>query len=156
MSEPSAGFGKGINDYYNHYITLTDGKAGAVMAVAVAVSAALLDDGWNTVTGAAACLRYSALALLGAAVCAGAWTIYPRLPSGRRGLIFWEDVRSHRSLDEYRDAVAALSEEQVEVEYAAQNYAVSSVVHRKMAATRMAVWLFVGGVLAAGLAALAK
>ena len=130
-NRPPAGFGKGVNDYLNHYITLTDTKAGALLATSVAMGALLLSEDWQTLTTLGKYARGAALALLAIAAGFSAWVVYPRLPSGRRGVVFWEDM-SHPDLDAYAAAVQQLDEGAVELEYAAQNYFVSSVVHRKL------------------------
>jgi len=151
---PPAGFGKGVNDYLNHYVTLTDSKAGALLAAAVAVGALLLSDGWHALTDEGKLARAAALLLLAAASACAASVIFPRLPSGRRGVVFWEDIRSHSELADYVQAVGELDDTGVELEYAAQNYFVSDVVHRKMSTTRVAIGLFLAGIGAAAIAAL--
>jgi hypothetical protein len=152
-SRPPTGFGKGVNDYLNHYITLTDSKAGALLAASVAVGALLLSDDWKALTHAGKLARGASLMLFAAAGGCAAWVVYPRLPSGRRGVIFWEDIRSHKDLSDYSNAVRELDSDAVEHEYAAQNYFVSAVLHSKMMVTQSAIRLFIGGLVAATMAA---
>ncbi len=150
---PPPGFGKDVNDYLNHYVTLTDTKAGALLAGSVAVGALLLSKDWPAITGPGQCARAVALVLLAVAAGHSLWVIYPRLPSGRRGLIFWEDIRCHPDLDSYRAAVQQLDEAKVEQEYAAQNFFVAPVVHRKMELTQRVIRWFVAGLAMAAIAA---
>jgi hypothetical protein len=44
--------------------------------------------------------------------------VFPRLPGGGEGPIFWEDIRKRGSLAVYRNQVRALHDEDVEHEYA--------------------------------------
>jgi hypothetical protein len=147
LAVPDEPFGKGINDYYNHYILLTDGKAAAVFAVSVALIAVLVDpDGQPQTTVHGWCFHWAAVLAFATAIGFSAWTIIPRLPSGRRGLIFWEDVQTFPDYTEYQRAVAGLTSDQIEAEYAAQNFFVSRVVHRKMVAVRNAIVALLAGI----------
>lgn len=137
------GFGKDVNDYFNHYITLADAKAAAFIAASLTVGAATLKLRPTTSSGDA--LRWCAVAALGASLAACAHVVFPRLPSGRRGLIFWEDVRTFKDHEDYQREVAGLQVPSVEAEYAAQNYFVADVLHRKHYWVRWGVVLFLIG-----------
>jgi hypothetical protein len=143
------GFAKDVNDYFNHYITLADAKAAGFIAATLTVGAAALKLHPTTMPDEV--LRWLAVVVLGAALAAGSHVVFPRLPSGRRGLVFWEDVRTFKDHEEYQREVANLTADAVEVEYAAQNYFVADVVHRKHYWVRWEIVLFlVGTVLAVG------
>lgn len=137
------GFGKDVNDYYNQYITLADAKAAGFFAATLTVGAALLK--LHPTTPAAACCRWLAILVLGAALAACAHVVFPRLPSGRRGLIFWEDVRTFEGHETYQQEVAGLSGADIEHEYAAQNFFVADVLHRKHYWVRWGIMLFLLG-----------
>jgi hypothetical protein len=137
------GFGKDVNDYFNHFITLADAKAAGFIAATLTVGAATLKL-HPTSTGGDA-LKWLAVAVLGASLAADAHVVFPRLPSGRRGLIFWEDVRTFKDHEEYQHEVGNLTPADVEAEYAAQNYFVADVVHRKHYWVRWGIVLFLVG-----------
>jgi len=138
------GFGKDVNDYLNAFVALADAKAAGFLAAGLTVGAAVLEIA--TTTAVASFFRWVSIATLAASVGANASVIFPRLPSGRRGLVFWEDIRSRRDLDDYIREATGLTEPQVEAEYAAQNYFVSDIVHRKHVWVRRGIGLFLVGV----------
>lgn len=138
------GFGKGVNDYLNTYLALADAKAAGFLTAGLTVGAAVLTI--DATTQAASIFRWIAIAALGASVAASAFVIFPRLPSGRRGLVFWEDIRTRAVSDAYQGEVARLTEAHVEMEYAAQNYFLSDVLHRKHLCVRRGIVLFLVGV----------
>jgi Family of unknown function (DUF5706) len=137
------GFGKDVNDYFNHFTTLADAKAAGFIAAAFTVGAAALK--LTPKTFVADVVRWGAVAVLGAALAACAHVIFPRLPSGRRGLIFWEDVKTFSDHEAYQREVAALQPTDIEAEYAAQNYFVARVVHAKHYGVRWGIVLFLIG-----------
>ena len=141
------GFGKDVNDYYNQYITLADAKAAGFLAATLTVGAAVLK--LHPPTPAGEIIRWLAILVLGAALAACAHVVFPRLPSGRRGLIFWEDVLTFKGYEAYQQEVAGLTGPDIENEYAAQNFFVADVVHRKHYWVRWGILLFLLG---AGLA----
>jgi hypothetical protein len=58
------------------------------------------------------------------------------------GVVFWEDILFFKSADLYRRELANMDDAAVESEYAAQNWFVSAVVHRKLLAVRRAIISF--------------
>lgn len=145
---PPAGFGAAVNDYFNHYISVADTKAAGFMAAALTVGAAAV--GLHPATPAGHLLQWASVALLGGAGTAGAFAIFPRLPSAHhKGLIFWEDVRNWPSAGDYQRALSEATEQDVEFEYAAQNHVVSGVLHRKHVWVRCTIALFMLGTAAA-------
>ena len=149
-STPPHGFGKGVNDYLNSSVALADAKAAAFLAAAATVGVGVLQ-----VSGASTSwwvLRTISLVALTVSASLQAVVILPRLPSGRSGLIFWEDIRKRPHLDDYVQEVTRLRPHDIEVEYASQNYFISDVLHRKHQWIRFGVSLFIVGV-ASGVAA---
>ena len=136
-------FGKGVNDYLNASVTIADAKAAAFMAASTAVGAGVLQI--QTADGVAPLLRALAIVMLVLALGINAAVLFPRLPSARRGLIFWEDIRTHTDAESYVRAVGQLTDDDVAVEYAAQNYFVSDVLCRKHWWIRAGVLAFVAG-----------
>ncbi len=141
---PSVGFGKGVNDYLNTYVALADAKAAGFLAAGLTVGAAVLNIG--TISLPAATMRWLSIVSLSGSICVSAFVIFPRLPSGRRGLVFWEDIRTRAEFEEYQREAAQLTDADVEAEYAAQNYFVSDVVHGKHYWVRWAILLFLLGI----------
>ena len=137
------GFGKDVNDYFNHYITVADAKAAGFLAATLTVGAEAVKLSPATTSGSI--LKWLAVTALGASLAAGAYVVFPRLPSGRRGLIFWEDVRTFKDHDDYTREVSQLREADVEAEYAAQNFFVADVLHRKHYWVRWGIVLFLIG-----------
>jgi hypothetical protein len=140
----ATGFGKGVNDYLNTYIALADAKAAGFLAAGLTVGAAVLEIAATTQPAAA--LRWLSIIVLSVSIAANAFVIVPRLPSGRRGLVFWEDIRTRSAFDDYQREAGQLTEADVEAEYAAQNYFVSEVVHRKHYWVRWGIFSFLMGV----------
>jgi hypothetical protein len=146
-AQPPPGFGQGVNDYLNHYVTVADAKAGAILAANLAVGAALLDNQ----PAVDPLFRYrAALAMLGISSLICMVVVFPRLPSGGEGSIFWEDIRKRGSLAVYGSKVRSLNEEDVEREYASQNWFVSSLLHRKFRYVQWAIVTFALGVALSG------
>jgi hypothetical protein len=126
---PPPGFGKAVNDYLNHYVTLADAKAAGLLIAALTLAPWLMQ--FEVKSGIAWVGRGIALAALAAAVGAAAVVLFPRLPFGRTGPIFWEDILGRQSAASYERELRTLDEADVEAAYAQQNYAVSGVLHKK-------------------------
>ena len=144
MSGPPHGFGKGVNDYLNHYVSVADAKAGVTTGAGLAVAGLLLthqSDG-----NLAALLNWLAVGLFIASALAGAFAIFPRRPSGGDGLIFWGDIATNATAADYHDAVEQLDLDEVEKAYATQNWHVSQVLHSKYGWTQKCIGLFLLGV----------
>lgn len=145
--QPPLGFGRGVNDYLNHYVVVADAKAAAVLAANLALGVALLDH--KPVTGPVWVFGAAFVMLvLSSVLCL--LIVFPRLPAGGDGPIFWEDIRSRGSLAVYRSQLRSLDENDVEWAYAAQNWYVSQLLHKKY---RLAQWGIVTFALAVALCA---
>jgi Family of unknown function (DUF5706) len=141
---PPRTFSKDVNDYLNHYVTLADAKAAGFLAATLSLGAAVVKLGPSNAFWPALAW-WPALATLCVSLALNCVVIFPRLPSGRRGVIFWEDILTRPSSLEYAEEVAALTAADIEREYAAQNYFVSDVVHRKHRLVRFGISTFVVG-----------
>jgi hypothetical protein len=148
---PSAGppkdFGRGVNDYLNHYVTVADGKAAALLAADVGLAVVIAGQ---TTFPTSIVLRV-AMAIFAVSAVFCATVVFPRLPSGRTGLIFWEDIRRRASVSDYQRDLMEATEEIVEREYAAQNWYVSRVLHTKHRRLQLATVMFVAALLAAAI-----
>jgi len=153
--ESSESFGKGVNDYINHYITLADAKAAGFLAATLTLGAAVIKLGPGTAPWGILSW-WPAVIVLAISLATDSVAIFPRLPSGRRGVIFWEDIRTRKSHTEYADEVAKLTAADIEREYAAQNYFVSNVVHRKHRAVRVGICTFLAGAMLSALSFLVR
>ncbi|HEX2746496.1 MAG TPA: hypothetical protein VHM91_00745, partial [Verrucomicrobiales bacterium] len=91
---------KSVNDTLNAYISITDAKAGAFLGgAAAAASFFLSQEPKNTVL--VICYVISAIGYVAGAVAA-ANVIFPRIPGCGNGVIFWGDIASRKSADDYR------------------------------------------------------
>ena len=137
------GFGKGVNDYLNHYVTVSDAKAAAFLALNVVVIQFLMKDYFCVSWGLN--FHWAALGFLSLSIFTAATVLFPRLPRGGKGLIFWEDIRERKNPVQYENELADLTENRIEQEYAHQNYYVSLVLHKKMRLIRWEISLFLIG-----------
>lgn len=134
-----------VNRYLNRYVNIADAKAGALLATDLAVGSSALrfsSDCWlaDLVNGT------SLVALVLSLTVAGT-VLFPRLPKGKKGLIFWEDIREHDTLASYADKFRESKDEELVAQYLSQNWYVSKVLHSKHRLVRWATGLFVAGVL---------
>jgi hypothetical protein len=144
---PPTGFGKGVNSYLNEYVRVADAKAAAFLAATLTVAGLTLrlkPEGSLSQTA-----RWLSLAALAYGMFECGRVLFPRLPRGRMGLIFWEDIRVRTSASLYEEDLKGLDDAAVESEYAAQNWFVSKLLHTKFAAVqRSIIAFFVGAALA--------
>jgi len=130
MKYKKTGFGKDINDYYNHYIGIADAKAGAVLAIAFILIDYLFS--LDLTSFSYDWMQYLAVGLFVIAIILSLLTVFPRTPKkSGKGFIFWEEVKQHNSKEEYADELAKLDEHQIEREYSFQNYLLSKLLHTK-------------------------
>jgi hypothetical protein len=137
------GFGKGVNDYLNHYVTVSDAKAAAFLALNVVVIQFLMKDRFCASWGLN--FHWAALGFLSLSIFVAATVLFPRLPRGGKGLIFWEDIRERKNPAQYENELADLTGNRIEKEYAHQNYYVSLVLYKKMRLIRWEIGLFLIG-----------
>lgn len=146
QSDPTQpdGFSKGVNDYLNHYITISDAKAVAFLALNFVVIQFLMKDYFSMCWGFN--LHFGALCFLVLSIIMAAFVLFPRLPRGSKGLIFWEDIRERKSPQEYENEINKLTSCKIEKEYSHQNYYVSNVLHKKMRLIQWEIGLFLAGI----------
>jgi hypothetical protein len=133
------GFGKGINDYFNHYVTVSDAKAGAILVANFILLGGLINIQFCCCI-AIPYLLTGIVSILSIIFCIV--VLYPRLPKAEKGLIFWENLKSYSTLNEYLNDVRQLDNSKVEEEYAKQNWHVSKVLSTKNKHIRSAIISF--------------
>jgi hypothetical protein len=140
--KPPKGFGKGVNDYLNHYVTIGDAKAAAFLALNLIEIDIILKEG-----SLYAYFPYGwiALGLLLTSIFLASRVLFPRLPCGSSGLIFWENICEYKNPAKYEEALSTVDEKQVEKEYSNQNYYISNVLHTKMHLVRWEIRIFFVG-----------
>ncbi len=137
---PPKGFGKGINDYLNQYVTVSDAKAAAFLVLNFLVIQFLVEKHFWMAWGFPC--HWAGLGFLLLSIFAASAVLFPRLPRGSKGLIFWEDICERDNPREYEKELAAVQENRVEQEYAHQNFYVSNVLHKKMRLVQWEIILF--------------
>jgi Pycsar effector protein len=147
--KPPSGFGEQVNAYLNDYVRVADAKAAAFLAANLGVSTLVLtlDPG----AGLGQLLHWLSLTSFAVSVTLCAWVVFPRLPKGRMGVVFWEDIRKFQSPSLYETELQKMDAQAVESEYAAQNWFVSRVLHDKFVAIQRAVWSFLVAIACAAL-----
>ena len=141
---PPKGFGQSVNEYYNHYISVADTKAGAFLAGNLVILGLMVDQAYLATM--ASWTQYISIGFLAISSVLAALVLFPRLPRGKQEIIFWEDVYSFPSLLEYQNDLRRVSEQDVEMKYATQNYLVSGVLHRKHQLLRWSIGFSLLGV----------
>lgn len=142
---PNVQIAQDVNSYLNRYVNIADAKAAALLATDLAVGSSALrmsseQSSTNLVNGLAiAAITFSLLA-------AGA-VLFPRLPKGSRGLIFWEDIREYNSLSSYSEEFRTSTDEELAAQYVSQNWHISRVLNSKHTLLRWSTGLFLIGVL---------
>jgi len=135
------GFGKGVNDYFNHFITVADAKSGAILAANFILQGGLVNiKFFNETAITSLYLLTSICCIISIIYCLT--VLYPRLPRAQKGLIFWENVKCYKSLSEYIKDVSKLDTDEIEKEYAKQNWYVSKVLSKKNKHVRIAITFF--------------
>jgi len=130
MKFKSIGNSKNINDYYNHYITVADAKAGVILTIAFVLLDYSFGLDLEKITNKWAI--YIPIVFLIGALVAALLTVFPRTPKNNaKGYIFWEEVREHNNKDEYAESFSQLDDNEIEKQFAYQNYLVSNVIHSK-------------------------
>jgi len=140
--KPPPGFGKGVTDYLNHYVSVADTKAAGVLTVDLALAGYLLTQ--NPAVSWSLWFHWIALLLLLASGGTALVALYPRTPRIGSSLIFWEDVCSRATLEVYLKDLSQADEAEVERQYGAQNHIVSGILKRKYKAVRWAMSALMG------------
>lgn len=134
---PPTGFGKEVNQYLNHYISVADAKAAGVLTVDLALAGYLLAQipkaSWSLG------FHWTALLLILASGTMALAALYPRTPGIGSSAIFWEDVRARPNLQVYLNDLGQTDQAEIERQYGAQNYIVSGVLKSKYKAVQWAM-----------------
>ena len=128
-SEVLSDFCRNVNQYLHQYIVVADAKIFALVGINATLAALLLAS-QSTASWTAIIIR-GAIISFGISVLIGVVALYPQLQSGRKGLIFWEDILTRGTLAEYQADLQKLSVSQVEKEYTQENYYLSKILHQK-------------------------
>lgn len=139
ISKTPEGFSKGVNDYLNHFITVTDAKAAALLATNFIILGGLVNINFSR--SVAYCYLCSGICCI-ASILFCCIALYPRLPKSKKGLIFWENIKVFETQKEYLNQVALLTAETLEIEYANQNWLVSKVLSTKNKNVRIGIKAF--------------
>jgi hypothetical protein len=131
--------GKAINDYLNHYVLVADGKAAAIAAGSLVIIGLA---GSEPAARAEPTLIALSILLACLATVAAGCVLYPRTASSPQGHMFWIHIRAFGDPESYWSSIRELGPEQLEREYAQQNFAVAGVLTQKNKLVRKAIWLF--------------
>jgi hypothetical protein len=127
----------GVNKYLNHYVNVADAKAAGVLTVDFALGGYLMGKlptvGWTIL------FHWTAVGLLIGSGIAAILTLYPRTPKVGSSLIFWDDIRSRGNMEAYFADLRSVDDMEVERQYAAQNYVVSTLLADKYQRVRQAI-----------------
>ncbi|KQC33144.1 hypothetical protein AAU57_07330 [Nonlabens sp. YIK11] len=135
------GFSKNVNDYYNHYVTVADAKAGVLIAISFVLFDFLKE--FEHCTSFENFLFYSTIILLSLTCLFSICTVFPRNPRKKKGLIFWENVKEFENSNEYFDKVKELDQDKIEKKYSVQNYSLSKLLSRKYWFIRASIIVFI-------------
>ncbi len=141
-TEPPSDFGKNVHDFLHQYVNIADTKAGATLSVDLAISGLLVA---HLPGGGVLIVYVLALAFLVLSSVASVAVIYPRTAYNPQGLIFWEGILTRKTFDQYYEAIRHLDAEEIEREFAIQNWHVSKVLLSKYQWTQRSILLFLIG-----------
>jgi hypothetical protein len=138
-------FGKDVHQYLYNQVSIADAKVGLLLTINSLLIAYLFE---NRIVNA------PILGIISFALAIGFFfisdlisflTIFPRLFSGGKGVIFWGDITTRESPQAYADDVKRLNAAQLGEAYAHNNYYVSQIVKRKYRYIRQSmIFLFLG------------
>ena len=139
------GFSKGVNEYLNHFVMVSDAKAAVIIVLDFSILRLLIEDNFYPIKEVP--VHWIGFILLLLSILLAALVLLPSLPRGKEGSIFWEDIRGKKSPERYAAEVVELDRQKIEEEYARQNFYSSKVLHRKMKYMQGAVWFFLLGLI---------
>ncbi|WP_299556961.1 Pycsar system effector family protein [Seonamhaeicola sp.] len=134
------GFSKNVNDYYNHYVTVADAKAGVLIAISFVLFDFLKD--FKHCTNFENFLFYTSTILLSLTCLFSICTVFPRNPKKKKGLIFWDNVKEFKNSGEYFEKIKELDSEKIEKKYSNQNYNLSKLLSRKYFFIKLSIFVF--------------
>jgi len=139
------GFSKNVNDYYNHYVSVADAKAAAVIAISFLLFDFLI--GLEKQSCLQDTLFYTGSITLFLSCLFSLIAVFPRIPKEKKGLIFWENVRNFKNKEEYFEEIEKLDKKDIEKKYASQNFNLSNLLHSKHYYIRLAIISFITALL---------
>lgn len=142
--KPPSGFGKEVNKYLNHHVTIADAKAAGILTGDFALGGYL-----STNTQVSDCMlnfQWTPLILLFLSGTFALCTLYPRTPKIGSSIIFWEDIRTRTTMQTYLDELKDVDEDEVERQYGAQNYLISGLLSKKYQFIRWGMWTLMGAI----------
>jgi len=138
----AGGFILSVHKYLNSYIQVADAKAGFVLAASGAGTVLALPASSDRLVA----LNWVAVVIFGLAIVISASILYPRHSKKQRGLVYWENIAHHPTIEKYADAFGSKSPEQLELEFASQAWYLSKVLSRKYWLLRAAMVTFAVGI----------
>lgn len=132
-------FSTHVHQYLTNYVTVADAKASGLLIINLAIISLLIESQplinmtlcWISIIG------YSISSLI------SIWVIFPRLPSERNGLIFWEDILSRETPEQYTEEFSSIDTKNIISECAKENWYISSVLHKKYKIISYGIAVFV-------------
>lgn len=140
--KPPPGFGKEVNKYLNHHVTIADAKAAGILTADLALGGYI-----SASTHSSVCiinLQWAPLILLFLSGTFALSTLYPRTPKVGSSIIFWEDIRARTTMEAYLNDLKDVNEAEVERQYGAQNYLISGLLSKKYRFVRLGMWTLMG------------
>lgn len=138
-------FGKDIHQYLYNQVLIADAKVGLLLTINSLIIAYLFDN--RTTNNSVPVTIAFSLSLLFFILSdlISFLTIFPRLISGGKGLIFWGDITTRNSPQEYAADVDQMDMAQLCEEYVHNNFYVSQIIKRKYHYIRQSmIFLFLG------------
>jgi len=153
--EPSLDFAWNVHEYINEYIRFADAKAGAVIAFASALIAALYAAGLHkqvltkplSESGWFGVLAVAAFLLLGTGVLLAGYAIRPRLINRQsQGFVFWGSILGYGTSTDLWRAFQNQAEEHLTEHLVHHLHTLAHVCDRKYFWVGVSMWCtFVGG-----------
>lgn len=141
-----------VHKYIREQIRHADTKAVFFFGASTAILAFLHNFGastrwlkpistWNVVDT----VTFVGMLALAIGALAAAWTVIPRLPGSRRGLLYFNAIAEHDSSAEYADEVQHATEQSLLNEKAKHCYILAGVCREKYTCLRTSLWLSIVG-----------
>jgi len=137
-----------VHSYINEYIRFADTKAALVIAYGSALAGVFYAKGLHKAPLACPINRWDerlalsalAIGLVLTSVLVAVIAIMPQLrSSGRKGIVFWNDIVAHKNSDGYHGAVAGLPPQELLRQLSRHVYFLSVIARRKYVLTRVSM-----------------
>ena len=138
-------FGKDVHQYLYNQVSIADAKVGLLLTVNSLIIAYLFENRIPNASILETAAFSLAIVFFFLSDLISFLTIFPRLFSGGKGVIFWGDITTRESPQAYAEDVKQLNAAQLGEAYAHNNYYVSQIVKRKYRYIRQSmIFLFLG------------